>query len=218
MQSDRLDDMNVELEPRRVRDLLEGLVADVPPVLPPASSVRAMVDQRARRRSIGLAVVAVAAIALVPAIGVYSSGDGGTTRSQVASTVTPNPGLSEYIRELQKEVSDAPTVLRPFTPPITGYPKDALDKAMLAILPAAPDQSPVMRKLASRGITINAVVPGGWNGTQWSYLEIRVWKSGKTVTSSDRAAVEDAVKSVTKVAFIIKVQAPTKPLSSSTGN
>lgn len=222
MQSDHVDDMDVELEPKRVRDLLEKLVVDVPPVLPDASSVRASVAQQARRRSISLAVVAVAAIALVPSIGAYSLNDERSTRSEVASTVPSDvptdPAWQEFVRKSQEEARDAPTVLRPFTPPIMGYPKAALDEAMLKILPTAPAESPVARKLASRGITINAVVPGGWNGTQWSYLEIRVWKNGKTVTSSDQAAVEDAVKSVSKIAFIIKIQAPAKPLSSSTAN
>ncbi len=222
MHSDHVDDQNVELEPQRVRDLIEELVADVPPVLPDASSVRARVAQRARRRSISLAVVAVAAIALIPSIGAYSSNDERSTPSSVASTVpsdlSTDPEYQEFVKKLQEEARDLPTVLRSFTPPIMGYPKAALDEAILMILPTAPAESPVTRKIAPRGITINAVVPAGWNGTQWSYLEIRVWKNGKTVTSSDRAAVEDAVKSVSEIAFIIKIQAPAKPLSSSTVN
>lgn len=120
--------------------------------------------------------------------------------------------MSAYVRQLKEEASNAPTVLRPFTPPVLGYPKDVLDAAMLAILPAAPDESPVARDLAPRGLTISAVVADGWNGTRWSRLDVHVWKSGRTVTSSDRAAVEDAVKSVTHVSFTVRVAAPAQPL------
>lgn len=217
MQFDHINDKDVELEPKRVRDLLEELVADVHPGLPDASSVRARVAQRDRRRGVSLAVVAVAVIAVIPSIGA-SLNDEGSTRSPVASTVPSDPEYQEFVRKMQEEASDAPTVLRPFVKPIMGYPKAAIDEAMLKILPAAPSKSPVTQKLASRGITINAVVPAGWNGTEWSYLEIAVWKNGNTVTSSDRVAVEDAVKSVSKVAFIVKVQAPARSPSSSTAD
>ncbi len=91
MRSDRTDDVSVELAPQRVDEFLERLVAGVPPLLPPASTVRVAADRRARRRCISVAVVAVAAIAVVPATGVFGFGLAGTTRGQVASTVPSDP-------------------------------------------------------------------------------------------------------------------------------